>query len=150
MVSKKLNILFICKSNLFRSKISEYYLRKINKNVNVESAGIVLRNKMGGSQNKAIKDLGIILKGKPKPLTSNLLKKQDLIIIVARDVPKGLFNKSFLKSIRTKARVIKWGISDIYDLKGLSTEERTKKTVNKLIKRIDKLNSKLKKGKWKL
>ena len=143
------NILFICKSNVFRSKVSEAYLKKINKNVNVSSAGIVLRGKLQGKQAKAVRDKGLILNKKQQCLTSPLLRKQDIIIITARDVPKSIFNKSFLKNIGVKAKVIKWGISDIYDIKGKDKTDRTEKTINKLIKKIDKLNKTLEKEKWK-
>ena len=140
---KQKNILFICKSNVFRSKVSEAYLKKINKNVNVNSAGVILRGKLRGEQAKATKNKGLIINKKQQGLTSKLLRKQDLIIIVAKDVPKSLFNKSFLKSIKTKAKIIKWGISDIYDIKGKNKFEKTEKTINKLIKKINILNKQL-------
>ncbi len=37
---KKINILFVCRYNRFRSRVAEAYFKKINKNFKVKSAGL--------------------------------------------------------------------------------------------------------------
>ena len=107
---KKLNILFVCKYNRFRSKIAGAYFKKINKNrrIKVASAGIF----RGDPVNKEIisigKKLGLKIKGVPKAISVKLLKWQNMVVIVADNVPKKLF--SFNKK-RGKELIV-WKIKD--------------------------------------
>src|SRR3989338_89873 len=98
---KKMKILFVCKHNVFRSRVAEEYFNKINKNKNIEatSMGII----MGGGPDReqieiAQKLLGIeIIKRKPMALTIPAMLKADIIIVVANDIPKGLFTYQIYK-----------------------------------------------------
>jgi len=108
-----MNILFICKYNVFRSRVAEEYFKKINKNkkIKVISRGII----MGGEGDKEQKDIpkkmigADITKRKPMALTLQDLKKSDLIVVVADDIPKIIFNYQLIP-IKNKVRI--WNIKD--------------------------------------
>ncbi|HLC78566.1 MAG TPA: hypothetical protein VJH92_05565 [Candidatus Nanoarchaeia archaeon] len=111
MKNKKTNILFVCKYNRFRSKIAEAYFNKINKNklVSVKSAGIIRGNPVSKDIIAVAKALGIVVKGNPKTISSKVLSKTDLIVIVADDdVPHSFFTHEG-KYIQ---KVIHWKIKD--------------------------------------
>ena len=90
------NILFICKYNRFRSKIAEYLFNKFNRNKNykAKSAGLVKGSPLNYFQKRVCKKIGIILKDPTTGLSSKLLKWQDILIIVADDVPPSIFRES--------------------------------------------------------
>jgi len=137
-----MNILFICKHNVFRSRAAEAYFKKINKNkkIKVTSAGVLTGTNIKPSLNerKALKEQGIKIILKPKNATVPLLKKQDLVIIVADDVPLKLFNnKDYVK------KVIHWRIPDVLD----NSKEKSTKTVNLIKKRVEKLEKELNRNK---
>ncbi len=149
MKIKKINykkikdIIFVCKYNSFRSRVAEEYFKKINKNakIRVMSRGIIL----GGDSDKAQRSiskklLGInIAKRKPLPLNLQGMKKADLIIVVANDVPKVIFNY-WLMPIKDK--VIIWRIKDEQRM----NEKNIKRIVLAIKRKVDKLNGKLSKG----
>jgi len=124
-------ILFICKYNRFRSRVAEAYFNKINKNksIKAESAGIVRGSALNKKQIAvAKKELGIDISGKPRSLTTKLLKWQDIIVIVADDVPPALFkeNKKYGK------KLIEWKIKDsLNSIKSIVTK------VNKLVRTLN-------------
>jgi len=108
-----MNILFICKYNVFRSRVAEEYFKKVNKNRKIRaiSRGII----MGGEGDKEQKDipkklLGVdITKRKPMPLTLQELIKSNLIVVAANDIPKIIFDYQ-LMPIKSKVRI--WNIKD--------------------------------------
>lgn len=112
-------ILFVCKHNIFRSRISEIFFNKFNKNreYTAMSAGLIswrkkdLKNDKGYEAEKKVakEEFNINLKVKSKPITSKLLKKTDILIVVADDVPSKIFEteKSF------SGRIITWRIRDV-------------------------------------
>jgi protein-tyrosine-phosphatase len=135
-----MNILFICKYNAFRSRIAEEYFRKINRNPKIKTAsrGLI----MGGNSDIdqrgiAKKLLGVnIANRKPLPVTLPELVKADLIVVVADDIPKIIFNyqnEPLLKKIEV------WNIKD--------EQKRNKANIKKialLIKdKVEELNRKL-------
>ncbi|MBI2004344.1 hypothetical protein HYS72_02670 [Candidatus Pacearchaeota archaeon] len=131
---KKFNILFVCKYNRFRSRISEAYLRKINKNkrIKADSAGIFKGNPISKKIISIGKKLGLKIKGAPKSINIKLLKWQNIIVIVADNIPKKLF--SFNKK-RGKKTIV-WKIKD--DIKSIPI----------IIRKVDELNKNLQKLKW--
>lgn len=138
------NILFVCKHNVFRSKVAEAYFKKINKNKNLNafSSGVIKGDFLNENQQKAVdlekataKKLGINIKSKLTGLSISLLKKQDLIIIVADDIPKIIFNnKAYVK------KVICWKIGDYK----VCEEEHIRNIIKKIMKKVDKLVNELK------
>tara|TARA_B100000315_G_scaffold220350_1_gene222974 strand:+ start:1436 stop:1945 length:510 start_codon:yes stop_codon:yes gene_type:complete len=149
---KMKNILFICKHNVFRSKVAEAYFKKINKNkqINADGAGLIktdflseTEKKLVKFQRKIAKQYGIIIKQSSKPLSIKLLKKQDIIIIVANDVPKEIFNNKFY--LKPNLKLITWEIKDVE--KGKNNKEIIKTTIPKIMKKVERLIKKLEKEK---
>ncbi len=138
------NILFICKCNVFRSKVAEAYFKKINrnKNIKVKSAGLISGAGRDPRITKTCKELGIKLKGKSRGVSIKLIKWSDIIVVVANDVPKNIFkfNKKYQK------KVILWKIKDVFSTNRNISLAR-KRTIKKMIKKVDKLNKTLEKEK---
>jgi protein-tyrosine-phosphatase len=91
-----MNILFVCRHNRFRSKIAEAYFNKINRNkfIHVKSAGVIVGRKIDKKEFQVGEErkLGIFVRGQPRALTSELVEWADIIVIVADNVPRSLFN----------------------------------------------------------
>ncbi|MBI2045135.1 hypothetical protein HYT23_03690 [Candidatus Pacearchaeota archaeon] len=140
-MKKKKNILFICKYNRFRSRVAEAYFNKINKNklINVKSAGIIKGFlPLDKAQVRTAKSYGIFIKGKPKSVSSKMLSETDEIIIVANDVPKGIFK--FKNRYIQKIHV--WKVPDVLrgnDILG------DKKIIEIIMKKVEGLIKELKK-----
>lgn len=133
---KKLNILFICKYNRFRSKIAEAYFKKTNKNKDIKSksAGLFTGNLLlNNNQINITKEFNINIIGKPRPITIELLKETNLIIIVADNVPSSLFE------LKKNKKIIVWNIKDVNseDKRGI------KRAINQIILKVNKLNESL-------
>jgi protein-tyrosine-phosphatase len=132
-------ILFVCKYNRFRSRIAEAYFNKINKNKNfkAESAGIFKGSyPLDSQQLELTKKQSINIQGKPRGISVNLLKKMDIIIIVADNIPKNLFKfkDKYLQEI------IVWKIPDGQN----GNEENIIKIINSIKNKVDILTKKLK------
>ncbi len=106
----KKNILFVCKHNRFRSKIAEAFFKKYNKNKEyvASSAGLFPgRYPLDERQIRVAGKFGIKLSGKPRPITTDLLVKTDIGIIVADNVPPGIFEAE-----KYGKKIIVWSIED--------------------------------------
>jgi len=136
MVGKR--ILFICKYNRFRSRVAESYFKKINKNkrIEVKSAGIIKGNPVSKFEVSISKKFGVNIKGIPKTMSSKLLSKTDIIIIVANDVPKEIFkhNGKYIQ------KVVTWKIRDSVK----EDEKEVGKIIKSIIKKVDRMNLELK------
>ncbi len=137
-----MNILFVCRYNRFRSRVAEAYFKKINRNKNIhaKSAGIIRGSyPLDKNQVEVAKQMGIRISGKPQGLSTDLLIKTDLIIIVANDVPKRIF-----KYDGYKGKVIVWRVKDATD-----TENKVliEKRINKIIKKVRRFVDKLRRTK---
>jgi len=126
-----MKILFVCKNNRFRSKIAEAYFNKTNKNKKImaESAGLFEGISMSKRTVKVVKRLGIIMKGKPRAMSTKLLLQQNLVVIMADDVPKLIFKNKPVK------KLIRFQIKDVSE----NDEKGILKTTKKIIRKIDKL-----------
>ncbi len=139
-----MKILFICKYNAFRSRIAEEYFKKINKNskIQVISRGFIMGGNSDNEQREiSNKLLGInIAKRKPLPIKISELKEADLIIVVANDIPKIMFNYSLAPLYK---KLIIWKIKD--------EQKRNKRNINKIVlsikERVENLNETLEKRK---
>lgn len=139
-MKKTINLLFVCRHNRFRSKFAESYFKKINKNKNVKikSAGIFPGTYPLDEREKEVSiKLGAEIKGRPKPVTSKLLKWADLIILITDDIknPEELFNYGGQKN---KFEV--WSIGDNYN----GSKEKIGVTLKKIMKKTNELNLRLK------
>lgn len=150
-MTKQTNILFICKHNVFRSRVAEAYFNKINKNKNIKAsgAGFINANVLVKKQKEIVKfqketakKFGINIPYKPNMLTSSLIKKQDYIIIVANDIPKTMFNDKFY--LKPTLKIIKWEIKDVE--KGKTYQELVKRDIKEIMKKVDQLNKQLNKS----
>ena len=132
-------ILFICKYNRFRSKVAEVYLKKINSQVQVSSAGIFevdipYSPKERKRNNYILKKFNLNVIGKSKGLKVSTLENQDKIIVVANNIPRKIFShKTWVNKIEF------WPIPDEEG----DNVNNINKSVNKIIKRINKLNRNL-------
>ncbi len=135
----KINILFVCKYNAFRSRVAEVYFNKINKNPNIKakSSGIIGGAVVMEKQGEALKKCGMVLKRKSKGLSMDLLRWQNIMIIVADDVQPSLFNNK-----KYGKKLIVWKIRDTKDKEGKDIP----KIVNKIKRKVDKLNKDIKEG----
>ena len=104
-------ILFVCKYNRLRSRIADAFFRKLNKNPAFysESAGLFQGlYPLDKKQVETAEKYGIKINGKPKAMSEDLLRKQDIIVIVADDVPIDIFPQYV-----NRKRIIRWEISDL-------------------------------------
>lgn len=134
-----MKILFVCKYNRFRSKIAEAHFKKVNKNkkIKVKSAGVIKGHPVHPKTIKIVKELsGLNIKGKTNYLSSRLLEAQDLVIVVANDVPKSLFDKKHVK------KVIAWKVPDAKE-----ADRKTIKETLEVLKKVSKLAKSLEKTK---
>ena len=128
-----MKILFICRHNRFRSKVAEAYFNKINENENLKAKGAGIfpgRYPLSQDQVKIAKSLGIKIEGRPKAITTNLLRWKDIVVAITDDLPKGLFNYGPYTN-----KVIEWKIPD--ELKG--NKNKTEKIIREIMKRVNDL-----------
>ena len=128
-----MKILFVCKYNRFRSQVAETIFNSLNKNSKIESESLGLtldpvRPFIAKEVISLMKEKGYNLKGKPTKATKELVKKYNLIVIVADNL-----GEEFFPEIKTKR--IKWKISDcpIQDIK------LTKKIINQIENKVKEL-----------
>ena len=129
-----MKILFICKYNRFRSRVAEAYFKKINKNIKADSAGLFKGHALNEQEIKVAEECGLDIKGEPKSLGTDFLREQDLVIIVADDVPTNLFDKKYVKELIT------WNTKDAKE----SDTKAMEKTINTIKTKVEELNKKLK------
>ncbi len=131
----KLNILFVCRYNRFRSRIALAYFNKINnnKNIKAKSAGLIKGMPVGGKGVKIAKEkYGLDIRGKTQGLTSKLMGWQNITVIVADDVPPQVFDRNK----RYGKKVIVWKIKDG------DPERVIKEIINKVNAFVKKLENK--------
>ena len=127
-------ILFVCKHNKFRSKIAEAFFNKLNQNKNyiAKSAGLLPGlDTFDKKQVEVAKKFGIELRGKSKPITIDLLRKIDLMVIVADDVPPEIFHD---KRYGEREEIV-WKIRDDIN----NEENEAYKIIEELVKRVKHL-----------
>ena len=140
-MKKKINLLFVCRYNRFRSRVAEAYFKKVNKNKNisVKSVGLIKGRSLDKTQvtMASSEKFGINIEGKPQGLSSELMIWQNVTVIVADDVPPKVFdrNKEYGK------KVIIWKIDDS---KVDGDKEEARRIIKKIIKKVDGLVKELK------
>jgi protein-tyrosine-phosphatase len=135
-----MKILFICKYNAFRSRIAEEYFKKINKNKKIQaiSRGFIMDGNADKEQVESAKNLlGVnITKRNPISIQLKELEEADLIIVVANDIPKIMFNYGCL--IR---KIVFWKIKD----EQCRNKKNIKNIALEIKRKVDELNKKLEK-----
>jgi len=124
------NILFVCKHNVYRSKLAEYFFKKINTGTNVSSGGIFAP---GGQLNliqlQTFNKSKINL-SKPKAISFTTMTNVDIIVIVANDIPISLFkDKKY-----GKKEIICWNVPD-----RCNSQEDVEMTIEVIKKKVKKL-----------
>jgi len=108
-----------------------------NKNVIAGSAGIIRGDSLIEKQVLFVaKEFNINLKGKPKGLSIGLIRKQNLIIIVADDVPKNIFDRKEYINFKT-TKIIVWKIPDN---PGATSIIKLRQIVKAIMKKVEQLN----------
>ena len=144
---KNKTILFVCRHNVFRSQVAEEFFNRFNKNKKYRamSAGLISYKKEDLKNDKGYKSIkkvgekfGLRFRGKSKSINSSILKKIDLIIIVADDIPHDMFNNENV----SMGKVLVWKVRDIRkndkDMEKIAynsiihIEKKVKKLVRKL------------------
>ncbi|MFH1711567.1 MAG: hypothetical protein ABH840_04610 [Nanoarchaeota archaeon] len=146
-----MKILFICKYNRFRSRIAEAYFNKVNKNPNIqaEGAGIIQGwFPLDESEIETAKEFDLDADGQPRALSTELLRQQDKIIIVANNVPESIFEKVMIAdntpaSFSEGKNLIVWKIQD--EEKG--DKENIRKIIKSIMSNVDNLVIELKEEK---
>src|SRR3989344_2456178 len=126
---KKTRILFVCKHNKFRSKVAEIYFDMINKNKNIiaDSAGIIR-----GDMPLVEKKVRLVA----KELRIDLIRKQNMIIVVADDVPKNIFDRKEYINFK-KTKIVVWKIPDN---PGATSIVKLRKIIKAVMKKVEQLN----------
>ena len=112
-----MNILFICRHNRFRSKVAEAIFNKLNRNkgIKAESAGIIKDIPASKNVRKVLKEKRMKLKSIiSRRFNEGIIRRTDIIVIVADNVSKRIFTKF-------RKKIIVWKISDVSqsDVKGI-------------------------------
>ena len=129
-----MKILFICKHNVFRSRVAEEYAKK--KGINASSAGLIkTRLSPDPIQLEVAKEFGLDIKDNSKSISIELLQEQDKVIIVASDVPLNIFDHPLYD---LKGKISVWKINDV---KSKTMERDSKKIIEQIIKKIDEFIS---------
>ena len=121
------NILFVCKHNRFRSVIAEAFFKKLNKDkkIKAKSAGVIVGNPVGKGVRRVAKSLNLQIKTRPDHLSQKLLQWQNIIVIVADNVPHSLFANKKIKRVRV-------------DLIICSKLKRAQATLNEIISNLSR------------
>ena len=106
-----MNIIFICKHNVFRSRVAEAVFKKYYKGskYKAKSRGIFPGDYVYKNTIRSVKSIGYNIKGMPKELRYEELQVPNIIVVVADDVPKSLFQYNTKKYGK---KLIIWNIKD--------------------------------------
>jgi protein-tyrosine-phosphatase len=129
-----MNILFVCQHNRFRSKFAEAFFKKLNKKHNVKSAGAVKGRPIDNTIKELAKEFDVKISGDPHGLDYKLLDWQDMIIIVADDVPVSLF-----RTLRQVKKLKVWKIKEVHK----ADNKARKILVQQIYKRVKILSKEL-------
>ena len=131
-----MNILFVCKYNRFRSRVAEAYFKKVNKNkrIKVKSGGLIQGSyPIDAIQLREAKKYGININGRPKTISTKILKWVDVIVIVANDVSSSIF-----ESNKYRKKLIVWKIKDVTNGNDMKGDRRVIKQIMKKIEGLVK------------
>ena len=116
---------------------------KKNSNYDVSSAGIIRGISLPESQRRAAAKFGLDISFNSKTLGISLLRQQDLVVIIANDVPRKIFENPLYN---LKGKLVFWGIKDVKNL--FNPDEKDSETIIKaIIKKADALIKQLEKSK---
>lgn len=135
----RMKILFVCTGNAYRSPVAEALLRKLNPEIEVDSAGVspaipiaeVAKKYLAGENARKY------LKAVPESLSQKDLNDYDLIVVM-----KSRHREVILSRCpQCAGKIVVWGINDPYFLPQGYTEE----IFNEIKERVQELNCSLQK-----
>src|SRR3989338_9046819 len=99
---QKIDVLFICRYNRFRSKIAEAIFNNLNRNskLKASSAGVCKGKAISSEIINSALDSGICLSRKSQLISRRLLNSHPIVIIVADDVDVSLVKRYAAKDIK--------------------------------------------------
>lgn len=100
----------MCTGNSFRSAVAEALLKKVRRDIHVESAGIQPANKIASNAKRLLEEEGALenLKMKPEGIEQKSLEEYDLIVVMKEHHK----NEILQRHPQVKDKVLVWGIDD--------------------------------------
>ncbi len=134
------NVLFVCKHNVFRSRVAEECLNGYGTTkYRAESAGLISldeetlsKEKVHPLQKEVARRYGLDLSPKSRSLSHSILKRMDIVIIVADDVSPEIIQEE--KSFNVK--VILWKIKDVEE-DSLDLEQCIVSTIKQICEKVE-------------
>ena len=138
-----MNILFLCRGNVFRSQLAEYFFKELTKKHNVQSAGIDFKKKYDmplkelyqkySQTRKIVERYSLKLTNqRPKKITKEMIEKADKIIAILEN------EKCIPKYLKNNKKLIFWKVEDGIDenkkIKPLQNHYKIVKAIRKLVK----------------
>jgi protein-tyrosine-phosphatase len=133
-----MNILFVCRFNKFRSKLAEAFFKRHTNRHSAKSAGVIKGSPVNNKIRECALRHNIKVGGTSKNLDVELMRWQDMIVVVADDVPRSLFADNVTRYNR---KLMHWKVHDTSD-ESTSEMDRIAKIIEKkvlgLLAEIDK------------
>lgn len=134
-----MKILFVCTGNAYRSPVAEALLRKLNSEIEVDSAGVspaipiaeVAKKYLAGESAQKY------LKAVPESLSQKNLNDYDLIVVMKPRHREVILSRC----PQCASKIVVWGINDPYFL----PQGYTEKIFNEIKKHVQELNLSLQK-----
>ena len=135
----RMKILFVCTGNAYRSPVAEALLRKLNSEIEVDSAGIspaipiaeVAKKYLAGESAQKY------LKAVPESLSQKNLNDYDLIVVMKPRHREAILSRC----PQYASKIVVWGINDPYFL----PQGYTEKIFTEIKKHVQELNLSLQK-----
>lgn len=135
----RMKILFVCTGNAYRSPVAEALLRKLNSEIEVDSAGVspaipiaeVAKKYLAGENAQKY------LKAVPESLSQKNLNDYDLIVVMKPRHREAILSRC----LQCASKIVVWGINDPYFL----PQGYTEKIFNEIKEHVQELNCSLQK-----
>jgi protein-tyrosine-phosphatase len=105
-----MKVLFVCTGNSFRSPVSEAMMKKLRRDLDVESAGIQPAHRIASNARRLLEreDAALYLKKTPEGIDAKKLEKYDLIIVMEDTHKTAILQRH--PQVREKIKI--WDIGD--------------------------------------